>query len=62
MTQHQTRMFKRVLTLPELGQKAAVCVHKQPFTAEDEEQVTTLSLFSVILSPHSHPVRSLLHH
>lgn len=62
MTQQQTRMFKRVLTLPELGQKAAVCVHKHPFTAEDEEQVTTLSLFSVILSPHSHPVRSLLHH
>lgn len=61
MKQHQTRMFKRVLTLPELGQKAAVCVQKQPFSAEDEEQVTTLSLFSVILSPHRHPVRPLLH-
>lgn len=41
MTQHQTRMFQRVVTIPDLGQKAAVCVHKQPFRAEGEEQVTT---------------------
>lgn len=39
MRQHQTMMFQRVLTLPVLGQKAAVCVHKQLFSAEGEEQV-----------------------
>lgn len=51
MTQHQARMFQRVLTLPDSGQKAAVCVHKQPVSTEGEELVTTLSLFSVILPP-----------
>lgn len=43
-----------VLTLPDLEQKAAVCVHEQPLSAEGEEQVTTPSLFSVILSAHTH--------